>query len=288
MGLTPGPGGRDTTAILSDAADGRVQCLVLLGADPLSDFPDRELARRGLSGAGTVIAVDTFLTASSRQADVVLPASSVAERTGTTTNLEGRVTRLGAKVTSPGVSWPDWMIAVEVASQLGTELGFATIDDITDEIASTVPAFASITRAGLEAPGNADGLVASTGGAAGPGDAPVAAAPQIPPADAYSLRLVSGHALYDEGTWVQHAPALAGLVREQVLRVNSFELDRLGVPSGGRVRVSSARGTLVLEVAADDGVPRGSAFLAFNVASPGAADLIDATAPVTEVRMESL
>ena len=46
-----------------------------------------------LAGAGTVIAVDTFLTESVRQADVVLPAAGFGEIAGTTTNLEGRVTR---------------------------------------------------------------------------------------------------------------------------------------------------------------------------------------------------
>ena len=34
------------TGILAAAADGRIGCLVLLGADPLSDFPDRGLAER--------------------------------------------------------------------------------------------------------------------------------------------------------------------------------------------------------------------------------------------------
>ncbi|MBV8560148.1 MAG: NADH-quinone oxidoreductase subunit NuoG, partial [Acidimicrobiia bacterium] len=64
--------GLDATAILSAAAEGRIQALVLLGADPLADFPDRALARRALAGAGFVVAVDLFLTESARQADVVL------------------------------------------------------------------------------------------------------------------------------------------------------------------------------------------------------------------------
>ena len=58
-------------------------------------------------------------TTSARQADVVLPAAGFAERPGTTTNIEGRVTRLGQKVTPPGSAWPDWMIAVELAAPAG-------------------------------------------------------------------------------------------------------------------------------------------------------------------------
>ena len=58
------------------AAAGRIGCLILLGVDPLADFPDRDLARRAWP-ACTVIAVDTFLTESSRQADVVLAVGRV-------------------------------------------------------------------------------------------------------------------------------------------------------------------------------------------------------------------
>ena len=125
-GLTPGEGGVDTSGILQAAADGGVSALVLLGADPLADFPDAGLARRGLAGAGVVIAVDTHLTASSRSAHLLLPAAAFAEKAGTTTNLEGRVTALGQKVTAPGSARADWIIAADLAAALGTDLGVAT------------------------------------------------------------------------------------------------------------------------------------------------------------------
>ena len=41
----------------------------------------------------------------------------------TTTNIEGRVSRLGQKLVPPGQSWPDRMIAAELASRLGSDLG---------------------------------------------------------------------------------------------------------------------------------------------------------------------
>jgi hypothetical protein len=44
----------------------------------------------------------------------------------------------------------------------------------------------------------------------------------------------------------------------------------------------------VLETVADTGVPRGSASLAFNTPGDGVADLIDASAAVTDVRLENL
>ena len=58
--------GMDATAMLEAAADGRIETLILLGSDPLTDFPDRDLATRALAGARTVIAIDQFLTESPR------------------------------------------------------------------------------------------------------------------------------------------------------------------------------------------------------------------------------
>ena len=143
--VVPDERGLDTTGILQAAADGAIDALVLLGADPLGDFPDRELARRALDRVAFTVAVDTFLTASSATADVVLPAAAFAERGGTTTNIEGRVTRLGQKINAPGLARPDWMIAVELADYLEADLGFESADQIWDEIAALAPSHAGLS-----------------------------------------------------------------------------------------------------------------------------------------------
>ena len=71
--------------------------------------------------------------------------------------------------------------------------------------------------------------------------------------------------------------------------MSAHDLDRLGVRTGDRVKVSSQRGSATTEVEVDDGLPRGSASLTFN--EPGdadAADLIDATQPVTQLHVETV
>ena len=109
-----------------------------------------------------------------------------------------------------------------------------------------------------------------------------------PPVDAYSLRLVSGHPRYDDGLMVQRSPSLAQLVAPAALRINPHDLHQLGMASGEQVRMTSSRGSLVAQAVPDHGIPRGSASLPFNLQGPGAADLIDAHQPVTEVRLESV
>ncbi len=159
-GSVPDGRGEGSSGILSSLAAGTMKALVLLGADPLGDFPDFKLAEEALENADFVVAVESFLSPSSECADVVLPAATVHERQGTTTNIEGRITRLGQKMVPPGQCRPDWMIAAELASALGGDLGFSTVAEIWDEIEKVAPSHAGITRAALDRPAARDGIVA--------------------------------------------------------------------------------------------------------------------------------
>ncbi len=351
-GSVPAKRGRGTAEILAaaagDHAEGApVRALVLLGADPLTDFPDRRLARRALEGAGFVVAVATAPSEMLAHADVVLPAAEAHERPGTTTNIEGRISRLGQKLVPPGQAWPDWMIAGELAVHLGQDLGFDSVGTVWDEIEQLAVSHRGITRAVLDAHGAADGVVApltaspvtlrrrtapldpvavpgvesverqgtslQAGLAASPnagtfdyGEAssddtgagrpamltvPVDLhVPHVTPADGYSVRLVASRVLYDQGSAVSAVPTLAGLVVTGAVRANPHDLDDLGVPAGGQVRLRSSTATLVVPVTPDPSLPRKVVAADFNVplGDGTVADLIDQAFPLVDLRMESL
>jgi NADH-quinone oxidoreductase subunit G len=283
LGFDASNGGLDTRRALQAAAAGQIECLVLLGADPLADFPDTDLARRALAGARRVIAVDTFLSGSSQQADVVLAASAYAEKAGTTTNLEGRVTTLAQKVTPAGTSRPDWMIAAGLAQALGADLGFGSVDDITAAIAAEVEAFAAVTPAALA--GAHDGVLAATPATVGalPDEALVAAE-----RNSYDFRLVVSRTLYDRAVGTANSPSLAHLARGSALHMHPLDLERAGVVAGAEVKVSSPKTSLVLTVEPDQSVLRGTVWVPFNQPGANIGELIDCTAAVTDVRVENL
>jgi predicted molibdopterin-dependent oxidoreductase YjgC len=104
--------------------------------------------------------------------------------------------------------------------------------------------------------------------------------------DAYALRLVSGRKLYDAGRVSAASPSLAPLAAGATLLVHPSDRDRIGIADGDEVQATSGRGSVVLPVSAAPGIPRGVAFLTFNQPGPGAGDLIDATAAVTDIRLE--
>ena len=170
-GSVPAAAGLGTAEILASMAGegsgAAIGALVLLGADPLSDFPDHAVAKQALSAGHFVIAVTGHPSQSvDEYAHVVLPCAVAHERAGTTTNLEGRVSRLGPKLSAPGFAWPDWMIAVELTAALGADLGVRSMNELADELEGTAPAYAGLTQEVLNSDAAHDGIVVPLG----PGD----------------------------------------------------------------------------------------------------------------------
>ena len=277
--------GHDTAGILRAASAGEIDALILLGADPLNDFPDAELAREAMAGAGTVIAVDLLPNDTiMAEADVILAAAGPTESAGTFTNLEGRVSVCGQIVTAAGVSRPDWMIAAEIAARLGSDLGFDSLAAIRAELAAVSEIHTPLTEDALDC-SQVEGVLLVGNGDIGP---PAPTGATSPVNDRYSLRLLATRRMYDDGTALRHSPASRGLASSVALRLNPVDFDKVGVQEGTVVRVESAKGHLDMPVKIDAGVPVGSADVPWRTLGADCRPLIDAAAAVTDVRVERL
>ena len=277
--LTP-DAGLDTIAMLTAAAEGSIDTLLLLGADPLADVPDRSLVERAFDAVDTIIAVDGFITDSSSRATVVLPAALSGEVDGSFVNLEGRLSPLQAKVTPPGQAWADWMIAVEVATALGHDLEAVTLHDIRAMMSASGAPFAGVDWDGLASAGDGPLLDIGEHPAPGFGD------PVAPPApDGYGLRLVVDRKLWDQGTLVQKSASLAGLAEPARIHLAPSDFDALGIADGNDVTVEWSGGSVELAVARDVGLPRGACRIPFRLPSVDAGAMIDSGAVVADVRV---
>jgi NADH-quinone oxidoreductase subunit G len=287
LGLAPADADHDGLAILQAAADGKIEVLVLLGADPLNDCPDADLARRAFAGARRIIAVDTFPCESTQRADVVLAAAAYGEKAGTTTNLEGRVSTLGQQVTATGTTRPDWMIAIELGLMIGDRSfatnhplrGVSTVDDLTDIIANTVTGFAGLTPSTLAQ--QTDGVLI---------ESPSASLPEVSVAEAgrvsYDYRLVVSRKLYDRAVGTQMSRSLTNLASASVAYVHPLDLDALGVAEGDDVKIVSAKAATILPIRPDSAVPRGILWSPFNQGNGNIEDIIDWRSATTDVRIE--
>jgi len=282
-GLTPRTASGDTNEILAAAAAGKVECLVLLGADPLVDVPDADLARRAFASVKHVIAVDTFVTESSRHAETFLPAAAYGEKVGTTTNCEGRVSDVAQKITPAGTARPDWMIAAELALELGHDLGFSTYAELHDMMTADVAAFAPAADASAV---RHEGVVVAHPSPVRITATPEPAAPRLN----HHFRLHVSRVLYDRATGTAESPSLAPLARNSAAHLNPADAQRLGVGEGADVRIA-ASGTdksaaVVLPVVIDDAVARGVIFVPYNQHGSDIRQLIRHDLPVVDTVVE--
>ena len=282
-GKAPEAPGLNTSEILRAAADGDIDVVVLLGADPVADGLDPELANAALAKIPMVISVDLFSNDSNRMAHVVLPAAAFTEASGSHTNLEGRISPIRQLVTPPGTARADWMIAVELADRMDADLGLTSACDVWSELAPLSSVHGELTATAID--DDPDGVLITAQGRVSFVSPTTKVETQA--VDAYALRLATRRRMYDQGTVVNNSHHLEGLGGEAAIHVNSYDFNRLGVAGGEPVHVVSASGALDLSVVADDGVPRGVALIDYNRSGADARSLFDSDSVCVDVRLET-
>ena len=113
----PATSGLDYAAIVEAASTGRLKALYAVGADPATTLGLAE----GALKSTFVVVEDSVLTRTAAQADVVLPAASLYEKTGTVTNCYGDVQMVRKAADVAGVK-PDFEILVRLAGAMGIDV----------------------------------------------------------------------------------------------------------------------------------------------------------------------
>ena len=116
---------------IADLEAAKPKLVLLLGAD--------EVAETRFKGAYKIY-IGHHGDQGAKQADLVLPGASYAEKHGTFVNIEGRVQRGERATFPPGDAREDWTIFRAVSDLLGTPLPFDRFDQLRAAMIAAVPA----------------------------------------------------------------------------------------------------------------------------------------------------
>jgi assimilatory nitrate reductase catalytic subunit len=106
--------------------DGRIKAIWIIHTNPVVSMPEADLVAKALQACPFVVVQDvTADTDTARLAHVLLPATAWAEKSGTVTNSERRISRQRAALPAPGQARDDWRILAEVAGRMGWAQDFA-------------------------------------------------------------------------------------------------------------------------------------------------------------------
>jgi NADH-quinone oxidoreductase subunit G len=226
VGSLPETPGRDTAAILAAAAAGELDALVVAGVE-LDDLPDPDAARAALARVPFVVSLELRASDVTDRADVVLPVAAVAEKSGTFVNWEGRHRPFGDALRVPG-ALSDLRVLSAIADQMDVHLG----------LPDAASAYGELMELGLWTGERADG-------------------PRVRPVEV--VRPEPGQALLS--TWRQllgtgrmedGEPYLAGTARQARAYLSPATAEEIGVPDGGTLHVTGARGSVTVPVIVTD------------------------------------
>ncbi|MES2631810.1 MAG: molybdopterin-dependent oxidoreductase [Pseudomonadota bacterium] len=126
----PDKPGKTAVEMFQAAADGEIKALWIACTNPAQSMPDQATVRRALERAELVVVQEAFsTTATCDYADLLLPATTWGEKTGTVTNSERRISRVRPAIDKPAGTRHDWAIAAEFGQRLERKLrpGLATL-----------------------------------------------------------------------------------------------------------------------------------------------------------------
>ena len=119
----PDKPGKTAVELFEAAADGVIKALWIACTNPAQSMPDQATVRRALERCEFVVVQEAFATtATCAYADLLLPATTWGEKTGTVTNSERRISRVRPAVAAPGEARHDWSIAVDFGQRLERRL----------------------------------------------------------------------------------------------------------------------------------------------------------------------
>jgi predicted molibdopterin-dependent oxidoreductase YjgC len=148
----PSEPGLDLLGMLNAADTGDIKAMWVVGSNPVLTVEEWDSARvrTALEKLDFLVVQDIFMNETGEIADVILPASSYAEKEGTFTNAERRVQRVRQSIEPVGVSKPDLTIISGIGERLGVPMPGTDPLNVFAEITKVVPQYAGMSYSRLD------------------------------------------------------------------------------------------------------------------------------------------
>lgn len=278
--ISPDPG-LNMSRVIQAAESGALKALFVLGENPLRSLPQHARVKAALEKLDLLVVQDILHNEITRIAHVVLPGAAASEKSGTFTNLEGRIQGFSPVVMPPGSAKPDWEILDLLAARLGAAEPLGSVEKIREEIRRRVPAYAGIKDGGqswIKESSQAAVFQADGSGAK------IAFSPVVSTADEhrdadYPFTAILGSLRYHLGGGTRTAASerIQAFDIGEPVDICSEDAAGLDLNTGDTVRIQSRWGTIKRKVKPGNSVARSQVFIPAALNANDCMDLIDLT-----------
>ncbi|QDZ26548.1 nitrate reductase [Noviherbaspirillum sp. UKPF54] len=290
----PSSPGKSAVEMFEAVRSGEIKILWIACTNPAQSLPEQKLVREALEKAELVIVQEAYrTTATVGYADVLLPATAWAEKEGTVTNSERRITRFKPILGKPGECRHDWEIAVDFARRLEALMARSTtlfpyggVEEIWNEhrestrgrdLDITGLSYRILEEQGPQQWPFPEGATEGKKRLYEDGVFPTASGrarfvntvyrPVAEPVDArYPFRLSTGR-LRDQWHGMSRTGTVARLfahAAEPAVMMARIDMDRRMISDGDLVHVTGRRGSQILPAVASDDMRSGQAFIGMH------------------------
>ncbi len=279
--------GLTVVEIMNAIHEGTIKGMYIEGENPAMSDPDLQHAREGLAKLEHLVVQDLFVTETAFHADVILPASAFAEKSGTFTSTDRRIQMAREVVPPPGNARQDLWIINEIGKRMGLDWNYAGPSDVFREMARVMPSLNNITWErleqegavtypvdGVDQPGN--DIIFITGFPTLNGRGKIVPADIVPPDEVpdteYPMVLSTGRVLehWHTGSMTRRADVLDQIEPEAVAFLSPKDMRRLSLTPLDLIRVETRRGAVEVKVRVDRDVPENMVFMPFCYAEAAA------------------
>jgi formate dehydrogenase major subunit len=264
--------------------------LWIIGTNPMMAIPDTDNVKKALQEKELLVVQDIFPTETAELADVILPAATWIERTGTHAYVDRRVQKITKLIDPPGEAKPDWWIVAQIAGRMGHKehFDFSSPEDVLKEIRRCVPTYKGITYERLdktpggiqwpcpseEHPGTSTFFTEKFNTPDGLGHLQVVdyKPPAEVPDDEYPYYLTTGRSIfhYHTGTMTRRTPKLDDEIAAGYCQINPQDAVAERITTGSNILLRTRRGSIQVEARVTDDVPEGVIFLPFHFSESSA------------------
>jgi formate dehydrogenase alpha subunit len=259
-------GGFDAEGMLQEIEAGKIRFLYLAATNPQS-FPNSNRWMKALGKVEVLVVQDIFPTAVTKLATVVLPGTSVAEKSGSFTSLDQTVRSFNQAIRPVGQSREDWTIFAELYGRLTKSQVSFSRAGIQKEVSELTALYEDVCfldddrRTCLKEPYRvADNslkyqLISATDEAEG-------------------IQLLTGTSVGHFGTTSTWAAAPLEVEPEGLIKVNPEDARVAGVVDGEKLKLTSSTGSTIGKVLISNSVPQGLIFAPHNFTELGIQQLV--------------
>ena len=274
--------GLTVVEMMNEAHEGDIKGMYIMGENPMVSDPDLSHVEGSLENLDFLVVQDIFMTETAALADVVLPATSWAEKDGTFTSTERRVQYIRKAVDAPGEARADWEIISDIATRMGSDLfNYSSPQEIFEEVRTVTPQYAGMNQERLSKPealhwpcpdethpgtpilwgeqfATPDGLGVLM---------PIEFIPAAElPDEEYPFTLTTGRILFHwhTGSMTRRSATLDREVPTGYVEINTEDAAEMGIKNKEMVRVKTRRGEIEIAARVTPDIMKGIIFVPFH------------------------